>query len=203
MTHEEQPVTSEFENTPTDGDADVDESPPDPPHPDEPKAVCGGPNGQHRFNTDNLTEDGRRTCNDCGETEIGGDVFESKDGAPTDKPYREGDQEDAPQEQATAGDDGESRVVTGFLVVVYADGHVEAATKLKDFPCEREPGLRDIRDACASLNADITATIQANMMTQAMSRSVQAAMHAKQIAAVQGQLAGSGGMGEAIPPPKG
>lgn len=167
-----------------------------------PKGSCGGPNGDHRFSQVLLTKEGRRTCGDCGEVEVNGPVFKEdhpvgdpRDEAPPAKAYSEGEgeHEKAPTEEAPKA----PSPVTAFLVVLFPDGHVEAMTNVEGFAVERAPGLRDIRDMCASLNADVTATIHANMLSQSMSRSIQQAMQARQIAAVQTQL-GGGGMGAAM-----
>lgn len=123
-----------------------------------------------------------------------GNGADPRDETPPAKEYAEGE-----GEHATDPDAGPVPV-TAFLVLLYPDGHVEAATDLPSVEVHRKAGLRDIRDACASLGADVTATIHANMLSQVMAASVQKAMEARQAAALREKIAGVGGMGVAMPP---
>lgn len=102
--------------------------------------------------------------------------------------YREGD-EAAPEAKSAA-----KRVQTAFLVLRYEDGHVEAAVKV-GVEMMKEASLRDIRDTCTSLAADVTTTMQANAAAQTMTRLMAQAQAAARDSALRAQILGGGAMG--------
>ncbi len=91
--------------------------------------------------------------------------------------YREGDDSnEGVDPQADTEKDPSKAVDTAFMVIRFADGHLEAAITIPGMDMARKATPQDIRNNCDALSNDVQATITANMSSQAMAASLTQAM---------------------------
>ncbi len=95
--------------------------------------------------------------------------------------YREGDDSkgEAESPQADTQQDPSKTVDTAFMVIRFADGHLEAAVQIPGMEMVRQATNADIRNNCDALAKDVQATITASLSAQAVSAGLTQAMARK------------------------